>query len=395
MKICMITGPFFPVPPNEGGAMEKFSWQMACEFAQAGHDVFLLSVARNTLAATETLRGVQIFRTTGAEQKKQKMIMLMQAARYAMYWIRNAPDADVFLVQDVFFPLFAQFTKKRKKTIYLLGRTAKPHVYLYPRVQYFITPSRASSQILENFLSFRAAKVHTIGFATNQSLYCQQSQTLTSKEQIKSDEAVGCCDVPVNKPERPLRFLYVGRIHPEKGLELLVDAFNEFASDSVTVELHIIGPDDTAFGGGGPAFLKRLKERSKAAITFLPAIFNELELSSKYQSADFFCYPSLAESGETFGLAVLEAMSCGCVPIVSDLHCFKDFVVHQKTGFVFNHRKKDRISDLIDCLHSARTSANAQEMRTNALQCAAHYSTEKVAHRYLSLFESLGGACAS
>jgi glycosyltransferase involved in cell wall biosynthesis len=45
-----------------------------------------------------------------------------------------------------------------------------------------------------------------------------------------------------------------------------------------------------------------------------------------------FVYPCLAEQGETFGLAPLEAVACGAVPIVSDLSCFGDFITPGVNG---------------------------------------------------------------
>ena len=52
-------------------------------------------------------------------------------------------------------------------------------------------------------------------------------------------------------------------------------------------------------------------------------LFSEVDLKKELESAQIFVYPSKAEYGETFGLSVLEAMSCGCVPVVSSLECFK------------------------------------------------------------------------
>ncbi len=39
-------------------------------------------------------------------------------------------------------------------------------------------------------------------------------------------------------------------------------------------------------------------------------------LQELYREADVFCMPSI----ETYGIAILEAMSSGCVPLVSDLN---------------------------------------------------------------------------
>ena len=65
------------------------------------------------------------------------------------------------------------------------------------------------------------------------------------------------------------------------------------------------------------------------------------------EKAQLFIYPSQAKYGETFGLAVLEAMSCGCVPIVSSLPCFQDFIRSGIEGII------------LDANHSITTRASA------------------------------------
>jgi glycosyltransferase involved in cell wall biosynthesis len=58
----------------------------------------------------------------------------------------------------------------------------------------------------------------------------------------------------------------------------------------------------------------------------------------------------LAEQGETFGVAVAEAMAAGAVPIVSNLACFTDFVRDGQNGLVFDHRAADAAEQLAAAL---------------------------------------------
>ena len=72
-------------------------------------------------------------------------------------------------------------------------------------------------------------------------------------------------------------------------------------------------------------------------IKFIEPIFDIRSLAKEYIKATIFVYPSISEKGEAFGLAPLEAMSYGCIPVVSDLNCFKDFITNKKNGLIFNH----------------------------------------------------------
>jgi glycosyltransferase involved in cell wall biosynthesis len=50
-------------------------------------------------------------------------------------------------------------------------------------------------------------------------------------------------------------------------------------------------------------------------VNFAPSVPRD-QLPSLYQQADVFCFPTLCD---TYGIALLEAMSCGCAVIVTDV----------------------------------------------------------------------------
>lgn len=54
----------------------------------------------------------------------------------------------------------------------------------------------------------------------------------------------------------------------------------------------------------------------------------------------------MADNGETFGVAPLEALELGLATIVSDLDCFKDFISDGENGLVFD-RHSNRADDLL------------------------------------------------
>ena len=58
----------------------------------------------------------------------------------------------------------------------------------------------------------------------------------------------------------------------------------------------------------------------------------------------------MAEKGEAMPVAPLEAMANGCVPLVSKLDCFRDYISDGTNGFVFDHRGSARDSDLTERL---------------------------------------------
>lgn len=103
------------------------------------------------------------------------------------------------------------------------------------------------------------------------------------------------------------KVLYVGRVSREKGLDLLLEAFDrlrrELAADA---ELVIVGD--------GP-YLEALRRRHRSPdVAFLGYRRGE-ELARIYASADVFTFPS---ETDTFGNAVLEASASGLPAVVVD-----------------------------------------------------------------------------
>ena len=193
---------------------------------------------------------------------------------------------------------------------------------------------------------------------------------------------------------REKQILYVGRIHPEKGVQFLLNAFARLSSEQTEGwKVVVVGPAETRFGGGGEAFLAelhRIAEPIRDKVEWIGPEFDACALAARYRRASLFVYPSLAERGETFGLAPLEAMSHGCPPLVSDLACFRDFIASPVSGFSFDHRSADpagalaaRLAELLtnpQCLSAVGRSAAAR---------AADFHLEKIAPRYLDDFATL------
>jgi alpha-1,6-mannosyltransferase len=102
--------------------------------------------------------------------------------------------------------------------------------------------------------------------------------------------------------------LYVGRLSPEKNIEVLLAAFEKLHERHPnTYHLVIVGD--------GP--LRRLLPATRhrtGALTWRSYMQHNAELARYYHAADLFVHPGVVE---TFGLVVLEAQACGlpCVGI--------------------------------------------------------------------------------
>jgi glycosyltransferase involved in cell wall biosynthesis len=112
--------------------------------------------------------------------------------------------------------------------------------------------------------------------------------------------------------EKALRLLFAGRLVPYKGLELLLRAVGQLKR-RISVKLSVVG-------GGNPETERFFKDIAaglglRDEVEFVGKVTRD-RLIDFYQRSDLFCMPSV----ETYGLAILEAMSCGCVPVVADFN---------------------------------------------------------------------------
>ena len=124
-------------------------------------------------------------------------------------------------------------------------------------------------------------------------------------------------------PDADVVLLYVGRIAPEKRLDLLVDAFPELqARTDARLALVLVG--------GGPA-VPDLQARATDGVVFA-GYQRGLELAAHYASGDIFVFPS---DTETFGQVVTEAMASGLPVVAPSRGGVLDTVRPGKTGALF------------------------------------------------------------
>ncbi len=152
-----------------------------------------------------------------------------------------------------------------------------------------------------------------------------------------------------------------------------------------------MGPVKEGEGGGGEAFAEELKRQVEGLpVRFEAPVYDPAALASIYDEADVFVYPSVAETGESFGIAPLEAMARGVVPVVSDLAVFREYLEPGMNGMVFDHRTKNPAAGLALVLGELISDADRRErMGAAARETAERFSPSAIADKYLQLFEKV------
>ena len=111
--------------------------------------------------------------------------------------------------------------------------------------------------------------------------------------------------------ETAVVFLFVGKLEAKKQPLELAQAFLEMVQENPEMDSHLV-----VIGSGaleGELIAKSLESQRIHLVGFK----NQSDMPIWYRVGDVLCLPSRGP-GETWGLAVNEAMACGCSAIVSD-----------------------------------------------------------------------------
>lgn len=139
--------------------------------------------------------------------------------------------------------------------------------------------------------------------------------------------------------------LFVGRLNPEKNIDVLIRGFSLAVKNHPNMQLFIAG------AGSEEAHLKRLTHKLGTAnsIRFLGWV-PQSEVGAVYLACDIFVLPSFVE---TQGLVVLEAMEAGKPVIISDqVVSAEELVTPGQTGFIFDAKSPEDLADRISYLYT-------------------------------------------
>jgi len=372
MKTTIVLGAFLPVPPIMGGAVEKVWFVLAQEFARRGHEVVLISRAIPGLRRSEKSAGVKHLRVCGFDIPRSLMWLKFLDLVYSLRAMSLLSKADIIVTNTFWLPILLRNSKRGHVYVHV-ARYPKGQMRFYGRAARLQTPSHAVACAVIAEVPKLAEKIAVIPYPAPTSTIERDPPLIVEREKI---------------------VLFVGRVHPEKGLHLLIDAFaNKTRTLFADWKLVIVGPAEKNYGGAGEPYLATLKrsaERAEGRIIFRGPVFDPIALEREFRSARLFIYPSVAEKGESFGLAPLEAMAHRCAVLVSNLDCFNDFIREGETGFVFDHRSANPADALREKIENTLADETLLARVAEAgYRKSAEYSLPCIADHFLNDFNSL------
>jgi glycosyltransferase involved in cell wall biosynthesis len=147
-------------------------------------------------------------------------------------------------------------------------------------------------------------------------------------------------------------YLWIGRFDENKDPITLIKAFEEFERNYKHAKLYIIYQKDDLNG-----VVERMTHSQ--SVVFVGKLDHD-QMIHWCNSADFIISTSHYEGS---GIAVCEAMSCGCIPILSDIPSFRMMTDEGKYGLLF---ERGNIQSLVHALNKS-ASISIEEFRPKVL----------------------------
>lgn len=175
--------------------------------------------------------------------------------------------------------------------------------------------------------------------------------------------------------------LFLGRIHPKKGLDLLIPAFAQVVKERPTARLRLAGPDNDGYLAHVKTLIAHYQLQDHVQYD---GMLLGKEKENAMQRAALFALPSYSEN---FGIAVIEALAYGTPVLISNRINIHRDVIKARCGIV-TACEVDAIAQGI--LQMLRYPSEASEMGQRGRRLVeVNYTWTAVARSMLSVYEKI------
>jgi glycogen(starch) synthase len=370
----------YEYPPVGGGAANA-TQAIGRAFLRKGHTVAVLTSGLDGSPMEVVEEGIHVHRLLGCRANQDRgtffeMISFIAKGRHSASQLhqRNRFDASIAFFTIPSGPISHRLWRSDKVPyiVSLRGGDVPGHVpghkVLHVLTRYYrraiLKSARAvvanSEGLAETSRAADPFPVHAIPNGVDCGLY--HPRTIATGRRTPSD---------------PLKLLFVGRLHPEKNLAVVITQIAALPSPHRSaVKLTVIGD------GVERAELEKLAERVGVAPQIQWLGWREKEeLPSHYRNADALVNPSFYEGMPN---VVLEAMATGIPVIASDVPGNRSVVVPNVTGILFPLENPDILGSTL-CRLSDQPSWAVSLGAAGRQRAESTYSWDATAQSYLEL----------
>lgn len=151
--------------------------------------------------------------------------------------------------------------------------------------------------------------------------------------------------------------LWVGRLNANKDPMTVLTGFEQYLHVNPGAKLNMIYQTDDMIS----QVVKKLSTNRllSDAVTLVGKVPNQ-EMPNWYSASDFYISGSHKEGS---GYALLEAMACGCIPVITDIPPYRKITGNGKAGFLYPSGNAGALSTLLNTIGSL----NYEELSANTL----------------------------
>ena len=186
------------------------------------------------------------------------------------------------------------------------------------------------------------------------------------------------CQALVKIPltDTPIKFLFIGGLNQEKGLDLVLEVFQKLPADKIHLDI----------AGKGP-LLNQVLNTSKQYpnINYLGFI-EENDKKQAFENADAMIFASRCY--ESFSLSTLEGLQNGLFVLASNIGAVPELIQNNFNGMLFQKNSQvDMRLKIIELLKM--DPIERQKIRQNALTSGAKFTLKNMIKNYIQLYQSL------
>lgn len=283
--------------------------------------------------------------------------------------IRNHKP-DVVWVHGLHFPLqLIQLRKTLKKStaIIVQNHAEKPH--------------KGWRQLLQKRADTYVS--HYLFTSTEMGQPWVQQGIIKSKQKIAEvmEASSVFADENCVEEKEPFTFLWVGRLDRNKDPLTVVNAFLKFSQLHLQAKLYMIFHEEDLLPEINQELATTGGEKNIVLLGRLP----HNELLNWYQRSSFFISGSHYEGS---GIAVCEAMSCGCIPIVTNIASFRKMTNSGQCGLLYEAGNEE---ELFQCLQKAMSLSMTAERDKVLHQFQQELSFTAIAARINRILDDIAG----
>lgn len=180
------------------------------------------------------------------------------------------------------------------------------------------------------------------------------------------------------------RLIYFGRWSANKGLLEALEFLRQLRNKSTEWTLTIAGREYDLTEAQLRGHIDAMGLGDAVALVANPS---DAEIKRLINQASYFLCLSHHEG---FGIAPIEGMSAGLLPVLSAIPPFTRLIGHTQQGIIVDPRQPQIACDELVNVHGLGEAAY-QQRRAAAIAAAEAYAWQRVAKDYLGLYQQIGG----